>query len=414
MSDIITEAAPAARHASSLAQTLAAATLIQIVATTSVLALTAIAPTVAADLDIGAYWIGYQISLIYFSGMFSSAVAGTLVKRFGPVRIEQAALACFALGFLGIATAKIPLIIVASLLIGIGYGLNNPASSEMLSRITPQHRRNIVFSLKQSGVPLGGILASFAFPLLTGWFDWHIAILIGTVAPILMMGLLAMTHAAEPTMPPTRRSLLRGLIQEQSTIWHNVRLRALSLLGLAYSAMQLSVSAFAVVTLVHDAGWSLLSAGSVAAGMQLAGAIGRIFWGVVADKIGGGFKTLALLGLLGGVGYVLLFWLTDLPTIAQVALFIAMGAVTIGWNGVLLAEVAHNAPEGQVGAITGGVLVYTFIGVIVGPSTFGSVYALTGHYGASFLVFSLFGFAGLIIAWRAHTVTHDESLSGSI
>ncbi len=243
------------------------------------------------------------------------------------------------------------MIIVASLLIGIGYGLNNPASSEMLSRITPQHRRNIVFSLKQSGVPLGGILASFAFPLLTGWFDWHIAILIGTVAPILMMGLLAMTHAAEPTRPPASRSLLRGLIQEQSTIWHNVRLRALSVLGLAYSAMQLSVSAFAVVTLVHDAGWSLLSAGSVAAGMQLAGAIGRIFWGVVADKIGGGFKTLALLGLLGGVGYVLLFWLTDLPTIAQVALFIAMGAVTIGWNGVLLAEVAHNAPEGQVGAI---------------------------------------------------------------
>jgi len=78
-----------------------------------------------------------------------------------------------------------------------------------------------------------------------------------------------------------------------------------------------------------------------------------------------------------------------------------MGAVTIGWNGVLLAEVAHNAPEGRVGAITGGVLVYTFIGVIVGPSSFASLYALTGHYGTSFLIFSLFGFAGMIIAWRA-------------
>ncbi|MFN7125513.1 MAG: MFS transporter [Allorhizobium sp.] len=405
MSDFIAEEAPPARHASSLTQTLIAATLIQIVATASVLALTAIAPTVAKDLDIGAYWIGYQISLIYFSGMFSSAIAGTLVQRFGPIRIEQAALACFVLGFIGIASAEIPLIIAASLFIGIGYGLNNPASSEMLSRVTPFNRRNIVFSLKQSGVPLGGILASFAFPFLTRFFDWRVALLIGAVAPILTMALLAATHAAEPVNPAPRRSFLKGFAEEQSTIWRNSRLRALSALGFAYSAMQLSVSAFAVVTLVHDAGWSLLSAGSVAAAMQLAGAIGRIFWGVVADRIGGGFKTLALLGLLGGTGYALLFWLTDLPTIAQVALFVAMGGVTIGWNGVLLAEVAHNAPEGRVGSTTGGVLVYTFIGVIVGPSSFGSVYALTGHYGASFMIFALFGFAGCLIAWRAHTAS---------
>lgn len=405
MSDFIAGEAPPARHASSLTQTLIAATLIQIVATASVLALTAIAPTVAKDLDIGAYWIGYQISLIYFSGMFSSAIAGTLVQRFGPIRIEQAALACFVLGFIGIASAEIPLIIAASLFIGIGYGLNNPASSEMLSRVTPFNRRNIVFSLKQSGVPLGGILASFAFPFLTRFFDWHVALLIGAVAPILTMALLAATHAAEPVNPAPRRSFLKGFAEEQSTIWRNARLRALSALGFAYSAMQLSVSAFAVVTLVHDAGWSLLSAGSVAAAMQLAGAVGRIFWGVVADRIGGGFKTLALLGLLGGTGYALLFWLTDLPTIAQVALFVAMGGVTIGWNGVLLAEVAHNAPEGRVGSTTGGVLVYTFIGVIVGPSSFGSVYALTGHYGASFMIFALFGFAGCLIAWRAHTAS---------
>ncbi len=128
MSDITADdtSGSGARKSHSLMVTLSAATLIQIVATASVLALTAIAPTVAADLGIGAYLIGYQISLIYASGMFSSAVAGTLVKRLGPVRVEQLALACFLLGFVGIAMAQVLPIIVASLLIGIGYGLNNP------------------------------------------------------------------------------------------------------------------------------------------------------------------------------------------------------------------------------------------------------------------------------------------------
>jgi MFS family permease len=401
MSDITAGESRAGR-ASSLTQTLAVATLIQMVATASVLALTAIAPTVAADLGIGAHWIGYQISLIYASGMFSSAIAGTLVQRMGPVRVEQAALVCFAIGFAGVATAHIPLIILASVFIGIGYGLNNPAASEMLSRVTPHNKRNIVFSLKQSGVPLGGICASFAFPFLSAHFGWHVALLIGAVTPLVAMGLLSLTHAAEPTHAIQRGSFGRGFIDEQTIIWKNQKLRALSGLGLVYSAMQLSVSAFAVVTLVHDAGWSLIAAGAVAAAMQLAGALGRVFWGAVADRIGGGFLTLALLGLISGVGFAALYWLGDLPVWLQSALFVVIGAASIGWNGVLLAEVAHNAPDARVGAITGGVLVYTFIGVIVGPSTFALIYALIGHYGVSFLCFSAFGFAGMAIAWRAH------------
>jgi MFS family permease len=401
MSDATAEVSHNAR-VSSLPQTLAAATLIQVVATASVLALTAIAPAVAEDLGIGAHWIGYQISLIYAAGMFSSAVAGTLVERFGPVKIEQAALICFALGFAGIASALIPLIILASLMIGVGYGLNNPAASEMLSRITPQSKRNIVFSLKQTGVPLGGILASFSFPFLSGQFGWHIALLVGAVAPLLTIGLLAMTHAAEAISVRKLISLRNGFVEEQSIIWKSRKLRVLSGLGFAYSAMQLSVSAFTVVALVHDAGWSLLSAGTVAAAMQFAGAFGRIFWGAVADRIGGGFLTLGLLGLVSGLGFVALYWLPDIPTYLQAALFVVVGFVSIGWNGVLLAEVAHNAPEARVGAITGGALVYTFIGVIVGPSTFAMIYALAGQYGASFLVFSFFGFAGMVSACKMH------------
>ncbi|MBB4008300.1 MFS transporter [Allorhizobium taibaishanense] len=387
---------------SSLSQTLAVATLIQVVATASVLALTAIAPTVAGDMQIGAHWIGYQISLIYTSGMLSSAVAGSLVQRYGPVRVEHVALSCVALGFAGIATGLVPVMLLASLSIGLGYGLNNPASSEMLSRVTPQNRRNIVFSLKQAGVPLGGLCASFAFPYLTAHFGWHEALLLGALAPLVTMGLLAFIHPAEPKHTAKPASLGRGFREEQSIIWKSRPLRTLSGLGFAYSAMQLSASAFAVVALVHDAGWSLLAAGAVAAGMQCAGAFGRVFWGVVADRLGGGLLTLSLLGLLGGSGFAGLYWLNDLPTILQAGLFVLIGSVTIGWNGVLLAEVAHHAPEARVGAITGGALVYTFIGVIVGPSSFAALYALTGHYGASFLVFSVFGFAGMVAAWRAH------------
>jgi len=390
---------PHTRHAPSLAHTLLIATLIQIVATAAVLALTALAPTVAADLKMDAYWIGYQISAIYGAGVFTSAIAGTLVARYGPARIEQATLACCALGFFGLASGNLPLILLATIFIGIGYGLNNPAASQLLSRVTPPHQRNLVFSLKQSGVPLGGIVASLGFPFLAREGNWQLALLAGAAACILIWIWLAASHTDSADLKIARAPFGRGFLEEQSLIWKHQKLRTLSILGFLYSGLQLSMSAFAVIALVHDAGWSLLSAGSVAAAMQLAGACGRVGWGTIADRIGGGFLTLAIIGGLSGVCCILLFLLPHLPVAAQVLLFIGMGAVSIGWNGVLLAEVARNAPAHQVGAMTGGVLVYTFIGVMVGPSSFAAIYALSGNYGASFLSFSALGFGGMLLAY---------------
>lgn len=387
----------------SLMQTLSVATAVQITGTACVLALTAIAPEVANDLGIGPFWIGYQISLIYTAGMISSALAGALMQRLGAVRVELTALGCFLFGFLGIATGSLAAIVAASLVIGVGYGLNNPAASEMLSRVTPRARRNLVYSIKQAGVPLGGIFASFAFPFLAQFSNWQTSLLAGAAISVAVMAWLASTHRPEPREHGERLSLMRNFLNEQSVIWRHRRLRTLCWLGFAYSAMQLSVSTFAVVTLVQDAGWSLLAAGSAAAVMQFSGAFGRVFWGGIADRLGGGFRALALLGLLSGLGFGALAALPHLPTFAQAAAFAVTGFVAIGWNGVLLAEVAHSAPKGSVGALTGGVLVYTFIGVIVGPSSFATLYALTGHYGSSFLMFAFLGFLGMVLSWRTQS-----------
>jgi len=57
--------------------------------------------------------------------------------------------------------------VLASMLIGIGYAFNNPASSHILKRVTPPRLRNLVYSIKQAGVPVGGILAALVMPPLS-------------------------------------------------------------------------------------------------------------------------------------------------------------------------------------------------------------------------------------------------------
>jgi MFS family permease len=381
---------------------LAIATMIQIIATATALGMPAIAPLVAADLGIAAHWIGYQISLIYFSGIFSSAVAGTLVLRYGPLAIEQVVVATFVIGFLGLAGGTVASVIAGSLAIGVGYGLNNPASSHILNAVTPKAKRNLFYSIKQAGVPVGAILASLVFPALSQAIGWQAAFLAAAVVPVIVfLALLFRAHDIPFERVPGAR-FGGNLLRDQLLVWRNPSLRALAVLGLLYSALQLSLSAFAVTMLVTDAGWTLVAAGGAAAAMQLGGAIGRIFWGLVADRLGVGFLILGFLGLVSGVLDVAVFWMSSYPPAVQVGILFALGMCSIGWNGVLLGETARHAPPGQVGPVTGAVLVYTFTGVMIGPSSFAVFYEMTRHYGLAFAILGGFAGLGMIIAGRAY------------
>ncbi|GGD22724.1 MFS transporter [Aureimonas glaciei] len=381
---------------------LVGATAVQVVATAAALALTAISPAVSQSLGIGPHFVGYQISLIYLAGIFASAYAGATLRRFGPLRVEQLCLACFSAGLLCFAAARLDLLILGSVLVGIGYGYQNPAASQLLIGITPARLRNLVFSIKQSGVPLGGVLASLVFPFLAILMGWQWGLALSAIVPIALAVLLQVTHGdLHPNEPPPASAIAaRGFLADQRQLLADPNLRALAMLGFLYSGVQLSLSAFAVTTLVENAGWPILAAGSLAAAMQLSGAIGRVSWGYLADRLGGGFVTLCGLGVAGGLSALALGQIDRLPTILQVVLLTLSGAIWLGWNGVLLAETARHAPAGQAGAMTGGVLIYTFLGVMVGPSSFALIAGAIGSFAVTFALFSACGFIGAIVAFR--------------
>lgn len=362
--------------------------LIQVIATAVALSLTPIAPRAALDFGVDAHLVGYQISLIYFAGAVASASAGTLLHRFGAVRIENLALGLFALGLALLATANLWVAVLASLLIGFGYGIQNPASSQILGEVSPPHRRNIIFSIKQAGVPIGAVVASLCFPLLDTMVGWRIAFPILALFPLLLIGHLVRAHRHERHDYRGGASLIRGLIAEQRLVWSKGELRILSLLGLLYSAAQLSLSAFAVLMLVEHDGWPLLAAAGVAGLVQLFGAVGRVCWGWLADRAGSGFAILSFIGFASTAGMMAFPWLTQMPGVVQIALLCALGFCLSGWNGVVMGEIARFSPAGQTGRVIGGALVYTFLGVMIGPSGFAIIFEHMRDYAQTFAIIS--------------------------
>jgi MFS family permease len=73
-----------------------------------------------------------------------------------------------------------------------------------------------------------------------------------------------------------------------------------------------------------------------------------------------------------------------MPVLLVWVILAVFGASAIGWNGVYLAEVARQAPQGQASLATGGTLAFTFLGVVVGPPLFGALSGLFDSYRAGY------------------------------
>lgn len=384
----------------SLPLALSTAVAIQALASAAALALTAIAPLAAADIGVSPHAIGYQISLVYLSATLMSSFAGSLVRKWGPARMSQMALLAGGLGLIGLASAHIAVSVIASVLIGAGYALTNPSASDLLNRITPPAKRNLIFSLKQTGVPIGGILVGLALPSLALMAGWRWGLLLFAA---FIFALMLALQSARPVWDAARDpsiTLRANMFDGLRFVWRRPSLRSLAIMSFLFSAMQLSLVSFVVVMLAEEFGWQPVEAGFAAAAVQTAGALGRVFWGMAADRTQAGLLLLAAIGGITSASAALMPMAGDLEPWLTVALLCLFSAASIGWNGVMLAEAARLSPPGQAGPVTGGVLAVTFFGVVVGPSLFAASYQLIGGYAETYAWFALLPLLGSILIWR--------------
>ncbi|WP_146620054.1 MFS transporter [Acuticoccus sediminis] len=366
---------------------LAETTAVQAVGTAAVLAIAAVAPAVAVSIGVPASLVGTQIAIAYLGGMTSSVFAGMLVGSVGPCRTAQIAMVLNAAGAGLCAVPSVGPIIAGTFLIGLAYGLINPSASTLLAQHAPPRRRNIVFSIKQTGVPIGGALVGLVGPPLALSVGWS-ALLVGislislSLAIALELGRRTLDSNA-PRSTLSAGAAIRGL----AGILRNGPLACIALASFCFSAIQLCTISFLVVMLVEEYGFTLVGAGGVLAAVQGTGMAGRLFWGVVADVAGAGAQVLAGLALMMAcaAGVIVAAGFLGWPVAVVIGALIVLGFTGVGWNGVYLSEVARYAPMGDVGAITGAAMVFTFAGVLVGPNIFVAIHSVLGSFSQSFI-----------------------------
>src|SRR5215213_10806771 len=125
-----------------------------------------IAPAIIADLRIQPAWIGIYFGLTAAASLVAQLGCGSFIVRHGALRMSQISLVMMAVGTALAALGTPVMLVLSAIIVGSGGAISTPASSHLLSRVASAQYLPLVFSIKQTAVPAGLLLAGLIGPRL--------------------------------------------------------------------------------------------------------------------------------------------------------------------------------------------------------------------------------------------------------
>ena len=370
----------------------------QTLATMAAFSTPATAPAIAADLGVSGGLVGAFVAIIYGVGILSSLLSPSFVLRYGATRVLQIVLAAVVAMLAAASAGAIATLAAGAVLLGLAYGATAPASTHLLVPHTPQRVFNLVMSIRQIGVPLGGVFAGLVVPPLAVAFGWRAALLAEIPASVALIALLEYPRRRWDMDRKPAYPLFIGALSQPLRLWRdNVAIRRLALASFAYTGVQLCFITFMTLHLTQSAGFDLVHAGWALAAYQVAGAISRPVLGHVADRL---VPPTTLLALTGALMFAASEAFADISghwAGWQVAIVCLLaGASGSGFTGLAYAEFARLGGAQRTEA-TGLGSASMFLGVLVVPPLFGLLEAVVGGFAASFVALGLLALAGSAI-----------------
>jgi MFS family permease len=360
-----------------------------------------LAPEIARERGWNVTLVAFYPALMCISLFWISFYVPRLLARMGGMGLTVACIVVSAVGLLGLLAPMLSLVALVPLAIGLASGCMTPASSQVLGPRTSPQTAGLIMSIRQTGVPIGAMLAGILVPTLvlrSGWHDAVVELTVGSVAlAILVLPLVRWLNGPsvadkarlfQPFEPARQLAAIPGMFK-------------LLIAGMTFVAMQHCLRTFFTVYLVHNLGFSLEIAGLAYSVSQAAGIAGQIVWAIISDRWLTAHTVMAAIGvLMAGAASLSAAFRHDWSVSSVIAVAAIYGVSASGFLPVLLGELIRRAPPGQAGVLTSGSQVFLTPAALVGPLLFGMVASLL-DYPAAFATLAACTLAGSVVAATA-------------
>ena len=326
------------------------------------------------DLDISAGRAGLIVACFPLGRIGGSYAAGIAADRFGERRVLL--IGGLVGGALTALAAASPVLLLCMLFVLAGAlsASATPAGGRMVLSAFPRHRHGLALGVRQTGIPIGGLIATAALPSLAHAAGWRWALVMAALLTALFV-LPLFRVQLERTPPAAGRS--------GPSPGKDRDIRLLTLWGSLIVVGQYSLLAFLALD-IHDAtGRSLASASVLVVVAQAAGIAGRLMWGALSDR-GDRPRRKPMLLVLTSTGFVAALLLVAVPRTAPMWVLalvaVVAGSSLVGFQGLWVTMLAEFSPPDRVGATTGWAITFTVTAVTLTPPLLGLVADVTGTY----------------------------------
>jgi MFS family permease len=369
-----------------------------------------LAPFLQSELHLKHFQIGMLSSVFFLGAFFLSIPMGWLVDRVGvywTMAIGQLVVGSF---ILSISLAHSFSTVCGFLfLAGMGHAPINPATGKAVMSWFSIKGRATAMGVKQTGIPMGGVLAAATLPTIAIVLDWRKAFIISGAISLLSF-LFCLLFYKKPQMEKTHKGIQPLSLSSLWEILKDRDLMLLSCLVIVFMALQISIQTYLVLFCKERLLFSVITAGYFLSFVHLGGVVGRLTWGPVSDFFFRGRRKIVLI-MIGTLSFIICLSFTFLspqfPIWFIVGLIFLFGYCAIGWNGVYLTLAAELAGRDRAGMATGVSLSIAWFGIFFGPPLFGYIVDQTQSYSYAWFIFSLMtGLATLFIGWVHEPIRH--------
>lgn len=275
------------------------------------------------------------LGAVLTAGLLGSGVAliaaGVAVDRVGPRTAMLLGTSLGTAGLVAAALAASTLALMASLVVfGVGSAVVPIAGTGALFRAYPAASRGWALGVRQMAVPLGGVVAAVAMPLLAhaGGVELAFSVAAGAVALTGVTFSVLVREPAHLRRGPTPRAFRR--------IVRAPGMYLLLAVATFYIVVLQAVVSYTVPA-VRAAGLSALVAAVAYFAVNLTAMVARITWGKVADLQGGSRRrrTLVETGLVAAVGALVFTFALHAGPVPTVAAAVVFGFGALGWNALV-------------------------------------------------------------------------------
>ena len=362
-------------------------------------------PLVEADLGINQAALGL-LSAALIGGMAIGLLpGGVLSDRFSErtimtIGVAGGGVAMFVASF----STSFPVLTALFFIASLGAAFAATGGPKTIIHWFAPNRRGTALGIRQTGVPLGGVVASLLLPGIALAGGWRLATRCVAIAAIVVALIFWALYR-----DPEGKSFVERAI-DQPSIYRSRRFLAATGCALTLQAAQACTLTYLAVDLHQTLGLSPTAAALFLAIALIGAVAGRVGWGAVGDLIGNR-RALTSVSALAAVCCGLMSLVDSRSSPVAVALVcLVLGFAAMSWNAVYINLVTTMAPRRSIGSSLGTGLSVVLLGFSVAP-VFGRVADVAHSFRPAWLGLAFLVSVGVALSFVARTLKPTQSLS---